>query len=297
MAASVDHDQRRPRDMSVKLVRTVRRDDRILLPGDDQGRHVDEPEIGEPVGPVDDGVLLASVGIEPKIHGTAQDRVSHLGVHPARVQATDVLATLRRPLHALGFGKRDQRLPTCRAFRVFRSRRGRDQDQAGQTPPQLRQEIEKDVATHRPGHRVKALGQLGQNDRAHRLDRRFAVMARRDDDLTSVLEVPGLLGPGSMIRLKAGNKDGRKTHADQRLPSGCRAGMAVAWWQVSAWPSPSTILGGVSCAQIAVAKGHRVRKWQPVGRSMGLGSSPVTAGVRFGSGLRGRGSARIRAWV
>ena len=61
----------------------------------------------------------------------------------------------------------------------------------------------------------------------------------------------------------------------------------VVRWQALKWSGPTGFSSGVSCAQMAFARGHLLRKTHPEGGLIALGMSPVRTvlfRVRPGSG-------------
>jgi len=64
-----------------------------------------------------------------------------------------------------------------------------------------------------------------------------------------------------------------------------------------AGPGAISTVGGATAAQISWAKRQRVRKWQPEGRSIGLGSSPLIGTWVYACSGSGTGTANRRARV
>src|SRR2546428_6651445 len=70
--------------------------------------------------------------------------------------------------------------------------------------------------------------------------------------------------------------------------------MSEAKWHSAMWPGATSTLGGAVVAQISCANRHRVRKRQPLGRSIGLGSSPLMGTAVYSCAGSGTGTAERR---
>ena len=77
------------------------------------------------------------------------------------------------------------------------------------------------------------------------------------------------------------------------------SGVCSGKWQAAWWLGPKRRSGGSTSAQISCASGQRVRKRQPEGGSIGLGSSPrmPTSVLAFSTAGSGTGIVLISACV
>src|SRR5437667_1308827 len=77
--------------------------------------------------------------------------------------------------------------------------------------------------------------------------------------------------------------------------------MSAAKWHSAMWPGATSTRGGAVVAQLSCANKHRVRKRHPLGRSIGLGSSPLIGTAVYSCAGSGTGtaerSARVEGWV
>src|SRR5438552_13621198 len=73
--------------------------------------------------------------------------------------------------------------------------------------------------------------------------------------------------------------------------------MSAAKWHSAMWPGATSTRGGAVVAQISCANRHRVRKRPPLGRSIGLGRSPLIGTAVYSCAGSGTGTADRRARV
>ena len=73
--------------------------------------------------------------------------------------------------------------------------------------------------------------------------------------------------------------------------------MSWAKWHSAVWPGDTSTFGGAVVLQMSWARRQRVRKRQPDGRSIGLGSSPLIGTCVYVCSGSGTGTANNRARV
>src|SRR5881296_803582 len=73
--------------------------------------------------------------------------------------------------------------------------------------------------------------------------------------------------------------------------------MSWAKWHSAVWPGATSTFGGAVVVQMSWARRQRVRKRQPDGRSIGLGSSPLIGTWVYVCSGSGTGTANKRARV